>query len=185
MAFLQSLRTPTIYGAVRQARRIGGIARFAFPASVWRHFERTDAYPRGLLSFGDAICRFNPVYGQGMSVAAKLARLLRSLLAARLAEADPLSGLAPAFYRQAADLFETPWSMAASVDLADPLTAGERPADFERSLKFGRALLTLAARDPEVHKLIIEVQHLIKPRGVYRDPQLQQRMQAVMAENSA
>ena len=40
----------------------------------------------------------------------------------------------------------------------------------------------LAARDPAVHKLMAEVQHLLKPLSVYQDPELTQRIQAMMAE---
>src|SRR5215469_4467839 len=83
-----------------------------------RHFDRLAEFPRGLLPFGDSICRFNPAYGQGMSVAAQEARLLHELLARHAAEPDPLVGLAPAFFAEAASLIETPWVMAATPDLA-------------------------------------------------------------------
>src|SRR5208282_3810580 len=67
----------TLDKAVGHAERLGDVVRFGFSASVWRHFERLEAFPRGLLPFGDVICCFNPVYGQGMSVAAQEALLLR------------------------------------------------------------------------------------------------------------
>ena len=63
-----------------------------------------------------------------------------------------------------------------------PDTRGKRPADFETTLKFGAALIRLAAEDPAVHKLTAEVQNLLKPRSVYLDPALMQRALAVMAE---
>jgi hypothetical protein len=53
---------------------------------------------------------------------------------------------------------------------------GQRPADFEMTLKFGLALNRLTAEDPAVHKLTLEVQHLLKPRSVYRDPDLVPKM---------
>src|SRR5262249_40701674 len=62
--FARALRTPTIYNAVRHAKPLDKIARYGFPESVRLHFERLDVFPRGLLPIGDAICRFNPVYGQ-------------------------------------------------------------------------------------------------------------------------
>jgi hypothetical protein len=49
-------------------------------------------------------------------------------------------------------------------------------------LKFRRALNRLAAADPAVHRQILEVQHLIKPRSVLRDPVLFKRVQAIMAQ---
>ena len=122
VTYVRQLRTPTIYNAIKHAKRAGEFARFGFPASVWRHFERLEAFPRGLLPIGDAMCRFNPVYGQGMSVAAQEACLLCRLLEMRAAERDPLAGLAPAFFAEAQPLLETPWVMAASMDLVYPET---------------------------------------------------------------
>jgi hypothetical protein len=68
------------------------------------------------------------------------------------------------------------------LDFAFPNTRGQRPADFETTLKFGDALTRLAAEDPAVHRLTLEVQQLLKPRSVYRDPTLVQRVLAEMAE---
>jgi 2-polyprenyl-6-methoxyphenol hydroxylase-like FAD-dependent oxidoreductase len=148
---------------------------------VRRHFERLDVFPRGLLPIGDAICRFNPVYGQGMSVAALEACLLQRLLERPGEDSDPIAGLAPSFFAEVQALIETPWSVA-TLDFVFPDTRGQRPADFETTLKFGIALTRLAAEDPAVHKLTAEVQNLLRPRSVYRDPALVQRVLAKMAE---
>jgi 2-polyprenyl-6-methoxyphenol hydroxylase-like FAD-dependent oxidoreductase len=148
---------------------------------VRRHFERLDVFPSGLLPIGDAICRFNPVYGQGMSVAAQEACLLQRLLQRLGGDSNPIAGLAPAFFAEVQPLIETPWSVAI-LDFVFPDTRGKRPADFETTLKFGAALIRLAAEDPAVHKLTAEVQNLLKPRSVYLDPALMQRALAVMAE---
>ena len=76
-----------------------------------------------------------------------------------------------------------PWAHnLAILDFVFPDTRGQRPADFETTLKFGIALTRLAAEDPDVHKLTVEVQHLLRPRSVYRDPALVQRVLAKMAE---
>jgi 2-polyprenyl-6-methoxyphenol hydroxylase-like FAD-dependent oxidoreductase len=174
-----TLRTPTIYNALRDAEPLGEIARFAFPGSVRRHFDRLPAFPRGLLPVADAVCRFNPVFGQGMSVAAQEARALKVLLRRSAARPDPLAELAPAFFAEIETVIDTPWSMA-SVDLAWPQTRGERPPDLEGNMKFGAALVRLAAREPSVHKLMTEVQHLVKPRDVYREPAFARLVQAEM-----
>jgi len=179
--YARSLRTQTIYNAIRQAKRLDGVARYGFPESARRHFERLDVFPRGLLPIGDAICRFNPAYGQGMSVAALEACLLGRLLQRLGDEGDPIASLAPTFFAEVQTLLETPWSVA-TLDFALPDTRGQRPADFETTLKFGIALNQLAAEDPAVHKLTLEVQHLLKPRSVYRDPALLQRVLEKMAD---
>ena len=181
LTYARELRTPTIYNAISHAKRLDGVARYGFPESVRRHFERLDVFPRGLLPIGDAICRFNPVYGQGMSVAALEACLLQRLLERPGGDSNPIAGLAPTFFAEVQTLLETPWSVAI-LDFVFPDTRGQRPADFETTLKFGIALTRLAAEDPAVHKLTVEVQHLLRPRSVYRDPALVQRVLAMMAE---
>jgi 2-polyprenyl-6-methoxyphenol hydroxylase-like FAD-dependent oxidoreductase len=181
LTYVKSLRTPTIHNAISRAKRLDGVARYGFSESVRRHFERLDGFPRGLLPIGDAICRFNPVYGQGMSVAVLEACLLKRLLERPGEGGDPIAGLAPTFFAEMQTLIETPWSVA-MLDFAFPGTRGQRPADFETTLKFAIALTRLAAEDPAVHRLTVEVQHLLKPRSVYRDPTLVQRVLAKMAE---
>jgi 2-polyprenyl-6-methoxyphenol hydroxylase-like FAD-dependent oxidoreductase len=178
--YARALRTPTIYNGIRDAKRLGEVARYGFRESVRRHFERLDTFPRGLLPIGDAICRFNPVYGQGMSVAAQEACLLQKLLERLAGESDPIAGLARAFFDDVQTLIETPWSVA-TLDFVFPHTRGQRPADFEITLQFGIALTRLAAEDPAIHKLTAEVQNLLRPRSVYRDPALVQRVLAKMA----
>jgi 2-polyprenyl-6-methoxyphenol hydroxylase-like FAD-dependent oxidoreductase len=181
LAYARGLRTPTIYNAIRHAERFGGVARYGFRESVRRHFERLEVFPSGLLPIADAICRFNPIYGQGMSVAALGARLLQELLGKLAGDSNPIAALAPTFFAQVQTLIETPWAIA-TLDFVFPETRGQRPADFETALKFGVALTQLAAEDPAVHKLTAEVQNLLKPRSAYRDPALVQRVLAMMAE---
>jgi 2-polyprenyl-6-methoxyphenol hydroxylase-like FAD-dependent oxidoreductase len=181
LAYAKSLRTPTIYHAIRHAKPLEGVARYGFPENVRRHFERLDNFPRGLLPIGDAVCRFNPVYGQGISVAALEACLLKRLLEKSGEAGDPIAGLASRFFEEMQALIETPWSVA-MFDFAFPETRGQPPADFEMMLKFGKALTRLAAEDPAVHNLTLEVQHLLKPRSVYRDSGLMRRLFAKMAE---
>jgi 2-polyprenyl-6-methoxyphenol hydroxylase-like FAD-dependent oxidoreductase len=181
LTYARALRTSTIYNAISRAKRLGGVARYGFPESVRRHFERLEVFPRGLLPIGDAICRFNPVYGQGMSVAALEACLLKRLFEDLGKVSNPIAALAPTFFAEVQTLIETPWSVAI-LDFVFPDTRGQRPADFETTLKFGIALTRLAAEDPAVHKLTVEVQHLLRPRSAYRDPALVQRVLAKKAE---
>ena len=179
LAYARQLRTPTIYQAIKGADQLGEIARFGFPASVCRHFDRLEEFPRGLLPLGDAICRFNPVHGQGMSVSAQEACLLHELLRRRAEETDPLNGVASAFFTEAAKLIETPWALAAIPDYAVPETEGQRPEDLEQRLAFSAALFQLAATDAAVHKLLVEVLHLLKPQSVLNDPDLVERVKGV------
>ena len=182
LAYAQSFRSPTIYDAIKHAKPLGAIARTGFPESAHRRYDQVPAFPRGLVPLGDSLCRFNPAYGQGMSVAAQEACALRRFLTARAGERDPLDGLASAFFAEADALIETPWAQAAIPDFIHPETRGERPVNFKETLKYGFALTKLMARDPAVHKLAAEVQNLLKPRSAFFEPEFMQRVMAVMAE---
>jgi 2-polyprenyl-6-methoxyphenol hydroxylase-like FAD-dependent oxidoreductase len=85
----RSLITPTVYNALRYAQPPEGIRHYRFPVSTWKHFERLPRLPRGVLPVADALCRFNPIHGQGMSSAAKQARLLDDVLIGRLMSRIP------------------------------------------------------------------------------------------------
>lgn len=182
LAFTQQLRTPTIYDAIKSATRRTPISRYGFKASRWRHFEKLEKFPGGLIPFGDTICRFNPIYGQGMSVAAKEACLLLDLLKAAADDRKGLASLPADFLAQAQPIIDAPWATAVIPDFRDPLTEGERPADLENALKFSAALLKLAYEDAAMHKLMFEVQYLLKPRSVLREGPVYERIKAAMVE---
>ena len=182
LEFTQRLRTQTIHKAIKGATRRTPNSRYGFKASRWRHFENLEKFPAGLIPFGDTISRFNPIYGQGMSVAAKEACLLRDLLTSSAEEGNGIGSVPGEFLAQAQPIIDAPWATAVVPDFLDPLTEGERPADLENALKFGAALRKLAYEDAGIHKLMLEVQHMLKPRSVLREPEIVERVQAVMAE---
>ena len=174
------LRTPTVSDAISGAERIDDLVRYSFPKSVRRHFARLRSFPAGLLPLGDAICVFNPVYGQGMTVAAQEAVLLRRLLGEASGSTALSPRLAEDFFAGVESILETPWAMAALPDLVFPRATGDRPNDFAQTLQFGAAVTRLAAREPDVHKIMAEVGNLLRPRSAYREPELMRRVLAEM-----
>jgi 2-polyprenyl-6-methoxyphenol hydroxylase-like FAD-dependent oxidoreductase len=175
LAFVKTFRTSTIYDALKDARPKTNIARFRLPASVRRHFERLVTFPTGLLAIGDAVCRFNPVFGQGMSVAAREAVVLKSLL-----ENDvPRDLLATQFFAAIQSTIEAPWGVAQS-DFIYPATRGTKPPEFEKRMQYNMGLTKLAAQDSEVHKLLSEVQNLLKSPSALREPALATRVMALV-----
>jgi 2-polyprenyl-6-methoxyphenol hydroxylase-like FAD-dependent oxidoreductase len=170
-----SLRTPTAYDAIRGAAMQGDIQRFAFPRSFRRRFERMPAFPRGLLPIGDAICRINPSYGQGMSVAAKEAVLLGQVLES--VSSDRQEDLVPRYFAALGGVLDDPWA-AAGQDYIYPHLRDARPEGFAEQMKFQAALHRLAAADPSIHALMLEVSHLIQPASVLRSQEIAERVAA-------
>jgi 2-polyprenyl-6-methoxyphenol hydroxylase-like FAD-dependent oxidoreductase len=124
IAFARTLPAPYIHEVVSRNEPLGEAVSTRFPASVRRRYELLKRFPAGYLVFGDAICSFNPIYGQGMSVAALQAMELENALALGKRDVE----LAKAFFRRAAKVVDTPWSIAVGNDLRIPETVGRRTA---------------------------------------------------------
>jgi 2-polyprenyl-6-methoxyphenol hydroxylase-like FAD-dependent oxidoreductase len=187
-AFLEASRalsTPTVYNALRFAKPPYGIRHYRFPVSTWKHFERLPRLPRGVLPVADALCRFNPIHGQGMSSAAKQARLLLDVLGRAAKEPDPIAAVQAGFMAEVTAVLETPWNMSTSADLAFPGTRGDRPENFEEAQQFEAALFRAAVVDPVVHRAVMEVGQLLQPHARLQQPDIMRRIEAVSAKAAA
>jgi 2-polyprenyl-6-methoxyphenol hydroxylase-like FAD-dependent oxidoreductase len=168
-AYAASLRTPTTANVLRQTTYEGEIVRFGFPSSTRRRFEELRSFPSGLIPIGDAICRLNPSYGQGMTLAAQEAVLLGRLLAAGNGGGpERVRGLAAAYFAGLGSILDYPWAVAAG-DFVYAATSGDKPDDYEKTARFNAALSRLAADDADVHRLMVEVGHLLRPPSAYDD----------------
>lgn len=183
LEYAGTLRTQTALEAIRHAELQGELTRFAFPKSFRRHFERMTAFPRGLLPIADSICRINPSFGQGMSVAAKEAVLMGQILGELSHMPDPLIDLVPTFLGRLDAVLADPWAVAAQ-DYAYEHLATARPPEFAEKLKFQAALTRLAAEDASVHQLMTEVAQLLKPSRVLRESPIAERLaRAIQADS--
>lgn len=180
--YAKSLRTSTVYDALRTGTMVGTVQRFVLEASSRRWFDELAAFPEGLVVIGDAICRFNPAYGQGMSVAVQEAAALNTLLAGRRDSQQPLDGLAPDYFKAIRDVLETPWGVAEN-DLVYPQTTGERTPEVAERMQANRNLQKLAFDHHDMHLLWGEVTNLLKPGSVLRSPDIAARL--AMVEEAA
>jgi 2-polyprenyl-6-methoxyphenol hydroxylase-like FAD-dependent oxidoreductase len=157
LEFARSLRFPDIYRAVRDAEPLDDPVAFRFPASVRHRYERADRFPAGLLVMGDAVCSFNPIYGQGMSVAALEALTLRRHLA-RGIEPQPHR-----WFRDLARLVDVPWQMAAGGDLVFPGVQGRRTRKIRLMSTYITRLHAAAAHDAHLATAFVRVVGLVSP----------------------
>jgi 2-polyprenyl-6-methoxyphenol hydroxylase-like FAD-dependent oxidoreductase len=157
--FARSLQFPDIYQAVRDAEPLDDPVAFRFPASVRHRYEKLDRFPDGLLVMGDAVASFNPIYGQGMSVAALEALALRRHLE---------HGTAPRprrWFRELARVVDVPWDIAAGGDLVFPGVQGRRTAKVRLVSAYLARLHAAAAHDADLAGAFLRVAGLVAPPG--------------------
>ena len=156
LAFAKSLPVPDIYEAIQDAEPLDDPVTFRFPASVRRRYERLPSFPEGLLVLGDAVCSFNPVYGQGMTVAAMEAAILRDHLARGRLRARE-------FFRDISRVIDAPWDISAGGDLSFPGVEGRRTLKVRLGNAYIARLHAAAASDGSLTAAFMRAAGLVDP----------------------
>jgi 2-polyprenyl-6-methoxyphenol hydroxylase-like FAD-dependent oxidoreductase len=163
LAFARSLRFPDIYETISDAEPLDDPVPFRFPASVRRRYERLGRFPDGLLVVGDAVCSFNPIYGQGMSVAAVQALVLRRHLE-RCSTPQPRR-----CFRDIARVVDAPWDIAVGGDLVFPGVQGRRTAKVRLVSAYLARLHAAAVNDASLASAFVRVAGLVaRPESLLR-----------------
>jgi 2-polyprenyl-6-methoxyphenol hydroxylase-like FAD-dependent oxidoreductase len=169
LAAVEEILPESIMSGLRDATPIGDIVVSRSTAASWRHYDRMPRCPAGLLVLGDALCNLNPIYGQGMTMAALQALALRDCLRAGVTD------LAPRFYLAAATDIAPVWAMNAANDRA---ASTRTPRTLRRRFRSwaDRAALNAATKDIAVAERFMRVRGLIDPPTRLQDPALFMRI---------
>jgi 2-polyprenyl-6-methoxyphenol hydroxylase-like FAD-dependent oxidoreductase len=169
LSFAQEYCPAHLIAAIRAAEPIGEVAHHHMPSSQWRRYDKMAQLPDGLLVCGDAICSVNPIYGQGMTLAALEVATLRECL--RGGDSD----LPRRYFRASAKPIGVAWQMVASSDLTFPAVAGRRSRLMRVTTRLLDWALTacesdldVAVRFFKVNGLIYSPIRLLHPAFVYR-----------------
>jgi 2-polyprenyl-6-methoxyphenol hydroxylase-like FAD-dependent oxidoreductase len=151
---------------VQAADPTGPVHTQQHPASVRRRYDRLTDFPDGLLVIGDAMCAFNPVYGQGMSIAAEQALCLRAALRVGTDK------LAQRYLSAAARSTEQAWELSAGSDLAYPDVEGTPTRAMQVANRYVQRVLTVAEHNPEVARRFMAVAGLVAPKTTLFHPRV-------------
>lgn len=157
LAFAEGLAPAHVLAAIRAAEPLTEVCRFRYPGSRWRRYDKMRRFPAGLLVLGDAICSFNPIYGQGMTVAALQAQALRQCLQ------RGTDGLARRYFRAAAKPIGVAWQFGVGADLNLPEVEGPRPLSLRLANRYVDRLQTATEHDLVVAEQFTKVVALIDP----------------------
>ena len=163
----RALPDPSLYEAIRVAQPLTPIRGYRTPNNTWRHFERLQRWPRGLMALGDAVCHYNPIYGQGMSVAALSAEALE----ASLGTSRP--NLEHDFQKALARVVAVPWQLATGEDLRWPgvrLTGARAPWTQGLKHAYGNLVLQQAVGDPVVADAFLDMVLNVRSPSVLARP---------------
>ncbi|GAB7066509.1 FAD-dependent monooxygenase [Mycolicibacterium hodleri] len=142
---------PHALAAARAAEPLGEVCMHRFPANRWRRYDRMARTPEGLLVLGDAVSSFNPIYGQGMTMASMEALVLRDCL--RHGDVD----LPRRFHRASAKKIRVAWQTAVGSDLALPEIPGPRTMTARITNAYVGRVLAAAESDPFVAQEFLRV----------------------------
>ena len=166
----RGLPHPVIHDALAQAEPVSDFKTYKIPFGVWHRYDQMPTFPEGLLPMGEALASYNPMYGQGMSLAAGQALSLREAIKDGID--DNLKAL---YFAGCNELNGVGWSVMETRDFAYASTSGERPQDLEDRWRAAAAIRRLAEVDPEVHALSVRVTHLLETPSILAQPDIVER----------
>jgi 2-polyprenyl-6-methoxyphenol hydroxylase-like FAD-dependent oxidoreductase len=162
--FARSLPKPEIFDVIRDAEPLSPIVTYQFNTNQRRYYEELSHFPEGFVVSGDAMCSFNPVYGQGMTVACTEGVTLSGCLA------KGSEGIGRRFFRSAARLIDIPWRIAVGSDLQHERVEGKRTAQVRFVNWYIARLFKSANRDPVLAAKFLEVANLMKAPSTLLNP---------------
>jgi flavin-dependent dehydrogenase len=178
VAFLDTLSSRAIARAVALSTPLSDIAGNRSMANVFRRYDQWDAELRGFLALGDAMCAFNPIYGQGMSTAAASAGLLADVLRER----GRGPGFEREFFARSGKFLHDVWNLATGADFQWPSTEGDRPRVPPAIGAYFRVAMEAAHHDAKLRRMIAPVFNLTGPLALFFAPAFATRAVAAAAK---
>ena len=158
--FARTLPVPDVAQLIASRQPLSDFRIFKFPHNLRRRYEKLTRFPERYLVLGDALCSFNPIYGQGMTSSALTALALDECLREYGLTSD-LTGLARPFFQKAARRVEVPWRMAAGSDFAFPGVEGARAPGTDLLNVYLHRLQKATHTDPVVYNSFTRVIHML------------------------
>lgn len=173
LAYARTLAFPHIGEVLPHAEPMSPIRTWRNTINRRRHFERLPERPEGFVAIADAACAFNPIYGQGMTIASLAARDLA------IALDDGVDGAPGRFATRHAETIAYAWDAACRADFRVPGAEGdEPPVGYLDQLAYYDRVVALSRDDLGVYEKISATNQLVLGPEWLDDPELRARVQA-------
>lgn len=170
LAYAKSLAVPDVAEVIRRAEFAHDPVPFNIPEARRRRFDKMASFPDGYLIMGDALCALNPVYAQGMTVAAIEATVLRDHLGHGTAP-QPLKFLRDVVKRGTG----TAWDVSSSGDFSFPGVEGKNNIKFRMGGWFVPKVTAAAEFDDKLSSAFMRTAGLMAPPTSLMRPGLMAR----------
>lgn len=167
LGFARTLSSPALAELLQDSEPLGEAYTLRFPSSIRRHYHEMRDFPQGLLVCGDALASFNPTFGQGITVAAKQAVLLRGLC-----RHVTLPELGKVFVEQAAPIVDVAWNAAVGPAFAFPGVAGRPTLKMRLANAYLPRVVARAHEDVQVATALLRVMQFLAPPASLFAPRL-------------
>lgn len=157
LEYARTLEQPEFYEAIKSALPLSeDVQIYRFPALRRYHLEKLKHFPSGLLVIGDAYCRVDPLFAQGMSLAAMEAKALRTLLM----QGKTKEHLTKSYHKKVSRIIDIPWLIAITEDFRFHTTNGRKPISLPILQWFVKKVVKAYSHDESVYSQFIQVLHL-------------------------
>jgi 2-polyprenyl-6-methoxyphenol hydroxylase-like FAD-dependent oxidoreductase len=173
LEFARQMPVPDIYNVIVHKEPLSAFMTFKFPANLRRRYELLDRFPDGYLVLGDALCSFNPIYGQGMTVCAMTAMTLEECLRTQRPEEK---GFPIRFFQQVAKVVDTPWRVAAGADFRFPEVEGRKSPETDLINRYLGWMDRATHTDVEVYRAFAHVMQMLRPAHTLFAPSIVYRV---------
>lgn len=178
--FLKGLSETRMYDLLKDAKPLSPISGYRQAQNIRYHYERLTRWPENFVVSGDAVLAFNPVYGQGMTVAVLSALKLDECLQAHLAHDTNLTGFAKNFLKEQGTVQAFSWQLATGEDMrwASEIEGFPAKPGMMEAFRLGflRKVMIASTTDAVVAEALYRVMNMVATPSVFFRPTIMARI---------
>ncbi|WP_394232180.1 FAD-dependent monooxygenase [Niallia oryzisoli] len=158
-----------IYNEIKDGSPLSKTSVFRVPQIIWKRYDKAKELPNGLLVIGDTVCRIDPVFGQGMSIAILEALALQKIFRG---DRDTLQRSIIRFHKKVPQIIAPIWNMVITEDFRYPGISGKKPIGLSIQQWYAKKIFLLSSQNQDIYDSFVKVMNLIQPITILMKPKI-------------